>query len=232
MKNSYHQADYRTSTRADKPRRPSPKVVPLPNAGAVQLATYNPQSRPRLWQRLGAELINRLTPLLIVCPVFAFPLLLVRGDEYILLFCLLGVGAWHLFCDGSPRLPSPGKWLFRLRVVSVFGHTCPVWRKALRRGGTACTQMFYCLILALGLPSGIVEQQAHALAHKLLYPFALLSYQPGMAALLMVLALLHDAVSLLFVALSSDGSRFGDWLAGTRVITKAGAEELRKPPQR
>jgi uncharacterized RDD family membrane protein YckC len=52
---------------------------------------------------------------------------------------------YHLICDGSPSGRSPGKWIFRLRVVSVSSNEpCGVWRSILRRLPTALGQAAYC----------------------------------------------------------------------------------------
>jgi uncharacterized RDD family membrane protein YckC len=55
------------------------------------------------------------------------------------------VVAYHLICDGSPLGRSPGKWIFRLRVVSISSNEpCGVWRSILRRLPIALGQAAYC----------------------------------------------------------------------------------------
>lgn len=82
-------------------------------------------------RRLLAEVIDRLAPLPFIAYLFP-PWLLV-------------VIAYHLICDGAPSGRSLGKWIFRLRVVSVSSkQPCGICRAALRRLPTAIGQAAYC----------------------------------------------------------------------------------------
>jgi uncharacterized RDD family membrane protein YckC len=82
-------------------------------------------------RRLLAEVIDRLAPVPFIAYVFP-PWVLV-------------VIAYHLICDGAPSGRGPGKWVFRLRVVSVTSkQPCGIWRAALRRLSTALGQAAYC----------------------------------------------------------------------------------------
>lgn len=95
--------------------------------GGLAVAT---ESRA-LARRVLAEIIDRLLPLPFIAYLFP-PWMFV-------------VVAYHLICDGSPLGRSPGKWIFRLRVVSSSSHApCGVWRSILRRLTTALGQAAYC----------------------------------------------------------------------------------------
>lgn len=82
-------------------------------------------------RRMLAEVVDRLVPLPFIAYLFP-PWVLV-------------VVAYHLICDGSPSGRSPGKWLFRLRVVSIStNEPCGVWGSILRRLPIALGQAAYC----------------------------------------------------------------------------------------
>ncbi len=84
-----------------------------------------------LTRRILAEVVDRLAPLPFIAYLFP-PWVLV-------------VVAYHLICDGAPSGRSPGKWLFRLRVVSISSNEpCGVWRSILRRLPNALGQAAYC----------------------------------------------------------------------------------------
>jgi uncharacterized RDD family membrane protein YckC len=84
-----------------------------------------------LMRRILAEVVDRLAPLPFIAYLFP-PWILVAV-------------AYHLICDGAPSGRSPGKWIFRLRVVSVSSsQPCGVWRSILRRLPTALGQAAYC----------------------------------------------------------------------------------------
>lgn len=120
-----------------------------PQCGA---AAYVPGARAvasesrALARRALAEVVDRLLPLPFI--VYLFPPWMVV------------VIAYHLICDGSPSSRSPGKWIFRLRVVSISSNKpCGVLRSMLRRLPTALGQAAYCswalvpLIIAYELAS-------------------------------------------------------------------------------
>lgn len=82
-------------------------------------------------RRILAEVIDRLAPLPFIAYVFP-PWVFV-------------VIAYHLICDGAPSGRGPGKWIFRLRVVSVSSkQPCGICRAALRRLSIALGQAAYC----------------------------------------------------------------------------------------
>ncbi|MEK6320467.1 MAG: RDD family protein [Acidobacteriota bacterium] len=84
-----------------------------------------------LTRRILAEVVDRLAPLPFIAYLFP-PWVLV-------------VVAYHLICDGAPSGRSPGKWIFRLRVVSISSNEpCGVGRSILRRLPTALGQAAYC----------------------------------------------------------------------------------------
>lgn len=84
-----------------------------------------------IFRRLLAEAVDRLLPL---------PFLAYLFPPWVLVVVL-----FHLICDGSPSGRSPGKWIFRLRVVSISSNEpCGVWRSFLRRVPTALGQAAYC----------------------------------------------------------------------------------------
>jgi uncharacterized RDD family membrane protein YckC len=113
----------------------------LPNGAsfcpACGTAAHNVQSsavtsrQSTVARRFLAEVIDRLVPLPFIAYVFP-PWVLV-------------VIAYHLICDGAPSGRSPGKWIFRLRVVSVSSkQPCGICRAALRRLSIALGQAAYC----------------------------------------------------------------------------------------
>jgi uncharacterized RDD family membrane protein YckC len=82
-------------------------------------------------RRILAEVFDRLAPLPFIAYFFP-PWVLV-------------VVAYHLICDGAPPGRSPGKWLFRLRVVSTSSNApCGILRSILRRLPIALGQAAYC----------------------------------------------------------------------------------------
>lgn len=113
----------------------------LPNCAsfcpACGAAAHNVQSsavtsrQSTVARRFLAEIIDRLVPLPFIAYVFP-PWVFV-------------VIAYHLICDGAPSGRSPGKWIFRLRVVSVSSkQPCGICRAALRRLSIALGQAAYC----------------------------------------------------------------------------------------
>jgi uncharacterized RDD family membrane protein YckC len=89
-------------------------------------------TKPRLWRRGLAELIDRILPLPFLA--FIFP-------EW-----TVAVFLYHLLCDASPERRSVGKWICRLRVVSVGRGLKPSPIRAItRRVGSAATQSAFCL---------------------------------------------------------------------------------------
>lgn len=125
-------------------RQHSPRCecgVRLPNGAsfcpACGAAAHNIQSSAvtsrlsTVARRFLAEVIDRLLPLPFIAYVFP-P-------------WVFAVVAYHLICDGAPSGRGPGKWLFRLRVVSVSSkQPCGICRAALRRLPTALGQAAYC----------------------------------------------------------------------------------------
>lgn len=90
-----------------------------------------PQFKPTLIRRFIAELVDRLIPL----PFLA----------YIFPKWILVVITYHLFCDSTPSGRSLGKWVCRLRVVSVDMIAPCSWVKAaIRRLPTTLCQVSYC----------------------------------------------------------------------------------------
>ena len=84
-----------------------------------------------LIRRMLAEVVDRFVPL----PFLA----------YFFPPWMFAVVAYHLICDGTPSGRSAGKWIFRLRVVSISSEApCGVWRAMLRRLPTALCQAAYC----------------------------------------------------------------------------------------
>lgn len=113
----------------------------LPNGAsfcpACGTAAHNVQSssvtsrQSTVARRFLAEVIDRLVPLPFIA--YGFP-------PWVLV-----VIAYHLICDGAPSGRGPGKWVFRLRVVSVSSkQPCGICRAALRRLSIALGQAAYC----------------------------------------------------------------------------------------
>jgi len=86
--------------------------------------------KPMLWQRVAAQLIDRLLPL---------PFLVLVYPEWVWV-----VGAFHLICEiGAGR--SPGKMICRMRVVDARSlKACGPARGVIRRIGGALGQVAYC----------------------------------------------------------------------------------------
>ncbi|MGH9768681.1 MAG: RDD family protein, partial [Blastocatellia bacterium] len=89
-------------------------------------------SRPALWRRGLAELIDRMFPMPFLA--FFFP-------KWIVVVFL-----YHLLRDSSPTRRSAGKVIFRLRVVSADdGRKCAWHQAVLRRMGSAAAQSAWCM---------------------------------------------------------------------------------------
>lgn len=108
-----------------------------PGCGTEASATSTPRPRPEaavkkpmLLQRGAAQVIDRLLPL---------PFLVYPYPRWIWV-----VGAFHLLCEiGAGR--SPGKWIWRMRVVDARTlRPCGPIRGVIRRIGAALAQMAYC----------------------------------------------------------------------------------------
>jgi uncharacterized RDD family membrane protein YckC len=86
--------------------------------------------KPMVWQRVAAQLIDRLLPL---------PFLVLVYPEWVWV-----VGAFHLICEiGAGR--SPGKIICRMRVVDARSlKACGPVRGVFRRIGVALGQVAYC----------------------------------------------------------------------------------------
>lgn len=120
-------------------KTPTAYISWSPNATepALRLVTLAPR-----WQRAGffrlwlAEILDRCLPLPWLA--FFFPA------------WTLVVLAYHLLCDGGPQRRSVGKWICRLRVVSVHSATtCAGWRAVLQRLGLALSQAAWCCWLGV-----------------------------------------------------------------------------------
>lgn len=143
--------------------------------------------RAGITRRVMAEIINRLLPLPFIAWVFpAWTLVVV---------------AYHLFCDAGPSGKSPGKSLFRLRVISaetlepcgqMGSHLGRMLRGGLRRLGIALSQAIYC-------------HGTYWLA-----------------------ALAYDLASLAFVWVNAMGRRPEDYLAHTVVVSEGTYRRLRR----
>jgi uncharacterized RDD family membrane protein YckC len=90
-------------------------------------------ARPAFVRRVVAEVIDRLAPLPFIVAGYFWP-------EW-----LAVVFAWHLLRDAGPRRRSLGKWVCRLHVERVNGAPCAWWQAALRRAGSAVSQVAYCV---------------------------------------------------------------------------------------
>lgn len=89
-------------------------------------------SKPALWRRGLAELLDRMLPLPWLA--FIFP----KWMVVVLLY--------HLLCDAGPERRSVGKWVCRLRVVAAETGTKPALLQAIaRRAGSAASQAAWCV---------------------------------------------------------------------------------------
>lgn len=86
---------------------------------------------PALWRRSLAELIDRTVPL---------PLLALVFPKWTVVVFL-----YHLLCDAAPERRGVGKWVCRLRIVSVeSGGKATLWQTVARRLGSALSQTAWC----------------------------------------------------------------------------------------
>ncbi len=89
-------------------------------------------SKPALWRRGLAELIDRMLPLPFLA--FFFP-------KWVVIVFL-----YHLLCDAGTERRSVGKWVCRLRVVVVETRAKPALLQAIaRRVGSAASQAAWCV---------------------------------------------------------------------------------------
>ncbi len=103
-------------------RSATSSVQPQPVSEAVK--------KPIIFQRVAAQLIDRLAPL---------PFLVLFYPDWVWV-----VGAFHLICETSSGR-SPGKWICRIRVVDAASlKKCGPLRVMLRRLGSAFAQVAYC----------------------------------------------------------------------------------------
>ncbi|MFN7949867.1 MAG: hypothetical protein U0Z53_31250 [Blastocatellia bacterium] len=109
-------------------------------------------TRPAVWRRMFADVLDRLVPLPFLA--FFFP------------GWTLVVVAYHLLCESGPERRGLGKWVGRLRVVDAAGAShCEWWQGMLRRLGMAASQVAWCLWL--GVP-WVLAYELAALASVLL----------------------------------------------------------------
>jgi uncharacterized RDD family membrane protein YckC len=203
-----------------EPQTPRANVIPIRPKVATQPSTPSLVGRPRLSQRLGAEIVNRVIPWLILSPALLLPLWIAGASSYLLFAFFIILWSWHLCCDGAPSKPSLGKRLAALRIVSLNGQAASLVQKVLRRSGTVVSQTLYCLVFLINFPASTMQSQAESCGRWLLAPLHWFGYAPRVTALLMLLAMAIDALNLVFIALNPHGRHLGDYLAATQVVTK------------
>lgn len=182
-------------------------------------------ARPSLFKRLMAECGDRIIAVFGFAPIIALPIVLI-GKEYFVPMWLFIDCAWHLLRDASPDQRSLFKKYFRLRVVRTNGQDkCSAWRLVLRRSGSAISQLFYALALAMLSPSWDIRQSAIAAAQRI---FGLFGSDCPKPSSLMISALIYDIVSLIAILISPAGQRIEDLFMGTRVIPERAFLEDRK----
>jgi uncharacterized RDD family membrane protein YckC len=141
---------------------------------------------------------------------------------YFIPFWIGVVFLWHLMRDCTPKGRSFGKTLFRLRAVSsTVGEQLSLGRKMMRRLGSAVSQVFYWLTMAMLFPSPTISQPAYKIASFLLNPFLDDSQPIKYRSILMLSALAYDIASLTFVLISSEGRRIEDFFTRTQVIPQS-----------
>ncbi|MGE0133481.1 MAG: hypothetical protein AB7U82_35845 [Blastocatellales bacterium] len=170
---------------------------------------------PSLFKRLTAEIGDRLVALFVFAPIIAAPMLLI-GKEHFAPMWLFVVVAWHLLRDASPGQRSLFKKVCRLRVVGSNGREkCGYLRLILRRSGSAVSQFFYALTLAMLFPSWEISQSAIGSAK---YIFAIFGASIPRPNVLMMLALFYDIVSLILILITPSAQRLEELITRTRVI--------------
>lgn len=191
--------------------------------GIIADQILNPYAnvRPSLFRRVPAELLDRALPITIFLPIIYFPMS-IAGMRSFIPFWVVVVFLWHLLRDCTPKGRSFGKSIFRLRVVkSSVGSQCSVWRKMIRRIGSAVSQVFYCLTIAMLFPSPAISQPAYKIANTLLLSLLDGSQPIRFRSILMLSALAYDVVSLAFVLISPEGRRVEDYFVRTQVIPQS-----------
>lgn len=177
--------------------------------------------RPSLFRRIPAEMIDRAIPMVIFLPVMYFPISAV-GMGYFIPFWIGVVFLWHLMRDCTPKGRSFGKTLFRLRTVSSsVEDQLSLGRKVMRRLGSAVSQVFYWLTMAMLFPSPTISRPAYRIASFLLNPLLDDSQPIKHRSILMLSALTYDIVSLTVVLISSEGRRIEDFFTRTQVIPQS-----------
>jgi uncharacterized RDD family membrane protein YckC len=177
--------------------------------------------RPSLLRRIPAELIDRIIPILIFLPIIYFPISAV-GMGYFIPFWIVVVFLWHLMRDCTPKGRSFGKTLFRLRTVSsTVEDQLSLGRKMMRRLGSAVSQVFYWLTMAMLFPSQTISQPAYKIVSFLLNPLLNDSQPIKYRSILMLSALAYDIASLTFILISSERRRIEDFFTRTQVIPQS-----------
>lgn len=143
--------------------RPVTATAEPPSRGWVAYADV----KSSLSKRLTAECFDRVVPVFVFPVIIAVPMLLI-GKEYFVLIWFFVLFAWHLLRDSSPNRRSLGKKLRKLRVVMANGQDkCGWWRLIVRRSGSAVSQLFYAMALAIHFPSVDMSQSAIGVSRRI-----------------------------------------------------------------
>lgn len=187
---------------------------------------YSFDARPAIFSRFAAECIDRAIAIFIFTFMIAIAMILI-GKEYFVPMWLSILFVWNLLRDCSPNQRSIGKRIRSLRVVMSNGQDlCPLWRRFARRIGSAISQLFYFLGLAMLLPLLGIQESANSIADLL---FTAIGLARPSASFLMLTALIYDIVSLITMSIDPKGRRIEDLLTRTRVITESAYLENRIP---
>jgi uncharacterized RDD family membrane protein YckC len=175
------------------------------------------KARPSIFRRFFAELIDRPIPY-VIASVIALPMALV-GLKYYFWLCASVIFGWNLLRDSAPERRSVGKKRFGLRVVAASGQGyCSLWRTIARRWFSAVTQTAYFVGFAALVAKGLGWD---ALLNAISLPWPTISQSKYFGSLLVLSAVIYDLFSVACAWVSSDGRRFDDYLAGTRVILES-----------
>jgi uncharacterized RDD family membrane protein YckC len=175
------------------------------------------KARPSLGRRLCAEIIDRLAPFAIA-PIIAIPMTLIGSNGFFWTWNSVAF-LWHLLRDCSANRRSLGKWLLRLRVVSVNGRRQCAWQRVIaRRLLSAMSQSAYSIAIVASVMDWLKLEQTP-------WPWPLFT---EFAIPLLLLAFGYDFASLASILITDGGRRVEDFMVDTCVVCGAAYTRNRK----
>ncbi len=182
------------------------------------------KARPALWRRVSAEFLDCLLPMMFI--LFGAVLFAHVGLKYYFWLSVIGLFAWHVLRDSSPRRRSFGKSRLGLRVVAASGREpCRRWRTILRRLLPAIAQSALYLGFAK-LGADWTDWDTLRLAIE--WPWIKFAQSSSFTPAMVFVPLCYNLLSLAAVQVSAEGRRIEDYLTGTRVILESAYARDRK----